>query len=68
MIVLGPGAGSRVDLCLLDADGHVTRSRPLAGRGAALVGGARSVVVAPAGVLEANGIGPGSLLEFREAA
>ena len=68
MVVLGPGSSDRVDLCLLDAVGQITRSRSLAGHHVALVGGGRTVVVAPAGVLEASGIGPGSVLEFREAA
>ena len=67
-IVLGPGGPEQVDLCLLDGQGVVTRSRRIAGRHVAITLGAVDVMVAPVGLFDANGISPGALLEFREAA
>ena len=67
-VVLGPGPYHHVDLCVLDAEGVVTKARPLVGRRMALMSGSHTIVVAPAGVFAAHGIAPGVLLEFREAA
>ena len=66
-LLLGPGAHRSVEVVTCDHAGTILRRRSLAGRVPALVLPSRGVVVAPGHLLEASGIGVGSVIEFRAA-